>query len=147
MARRITKFNNQPVDQYKSKLEKTCAVLLEEEQIPFVYEKLKFTLVPGFTYEKPSYERIGKKKKFIPQRKKVAAITYTPDFVGDGWIIETKGQRTTAFNIKWKLFKKYLLDHGLDFTLYMPTNKGEIIQTIELIKNGNSQDNSITVKR
>lgn len=42
--------------------------------------------------------------------------------------------RTPDFNIKWKLYKKYLEEHHLDYLLLMPTNKKEILESIELIK-------------
>ena len=48
--------------------------------------------------------------------------------------METKGMRTPDFNIKWKLFKRYLMEQQLKYILFMPTSKKEIIQSIEIIK-------------
>lgn len=42
--------------------------------------------------------------------------------------------KTQDFIIRWKLFKKHLTANGLDYTLFMPTNKAQIIKSIELIK-------------
>lgn len=52
--------------------------------------------------------------------------------------------KTQDFIIRWKLFKKYLSDKKLDFTLFMPTNKAQIIESIKLIKeleNGETEKN------
>lgn len=88
-----------------------------------------------FEYDDVSYERIG--NKFKLQSKKIRAIKYTPDFVGSKWVMETKGKRTPDFQLKWKLFKWYLKEHDLKYLLMMPTNKKEIIASIEYIKNLN----------
>ena len=48
--------------------------------------------------------------------------------------METKGMKTQDFIIRWKLFKKYLTEHGLDYTLFMPTNKKQIEESIRIIK-------------
>lgn len=37
--------------------------------------------------------------------------------------------------IKWKLFKKYLKTNDLHYTLFMPTTKKEILESIQIIKN------------
>ena len=42
--------------------------------------------------------------------------------------------QTPEFKLKWKLFKHHLRSTNKEFDLYMPTNKKEIIQTINLIK-------------
>lgn len=83
-------------------------------------------------FQYPSYEKVG--KKFKEQSKKIRKNSYKPDFVGKGWIMETKGLRTPDFNIKWKLFKRYLLRHELEYILFMPSNRREIISSIEIIK-------------
>ena len=38
--------------------------------------------------------------------KKYLPIKYTPDFIGDNFIIETKGRANESFPMRWKLFKK-----------------------------------------
>ena len=126
--------NATPVGRYRSKLERYCAEQLELNKVPYEYENWKVILVPAFRYTGVSLERIG--KNFKQQREGQAAITYTPDFVGEGWIIECKGHFTPLARLKWKLFKKYLIeDDYIKFELYMPTNQREVRQVIEEVKN------------
>ncbi len=136
---KLNKYKNIATEQYKSKLEKTCADMLELNNIIFEYEPWEVVLIEPFTYELTSYERIGKVYK--EQRHKLRKTSYKPDFIGDGWIIETKGKRTPDFQLKWKLFKRYLIENEYDGTLFMPTNRKEIIHSINVIKeltHGNS---------
>ena len=62
-------------------------------------------------------------------------ITYTPDFIGDKFIIETKGRPNESFPIRWKLFKKLVTQQFPSHTLYKPQNQKECDETIELILN------------
>lgn len=126
------KYKNKPVGIYKSTLERTAATLLDQGELQFEYEPWTVILADSFLSEVISYERIGRNYK--QQRLKVQPISYTPDFVGSTWIMETKGKKTPDFVLKWKLFKKHLAEHGLRFILFMPTNKREIITSIEIIK-------------
>lgn len=82
------------------------------------------------------YEKIN--KTFKEQSKSVRAIKYNPDFIGHGWVMETKGMKTADFQLKWKLFKRYLLDHELDYLLLLPSNLREVRKSIELIKELNN---------
>jgi hypothetical protein len=127
------KYGNVPSGIYKSKLEQTCANLLVESEIDFEYEPWEVILIDSFTFEYPSYERIG--KEFKEQRAKLRKTSYKPDFIGDGWVIETKGKRTPDFQLKWKLFKRYLMENEQHLLLFMPTSKKEIVQSITVIKN------------
>ena len=83
---------------FKSKLELCCYQKLKELKIPFKYEEKTFELIPSFEFKNDSYELFKKKglRYFGPQRSHIRCITYTPDFVGDGWIIETKGNPNDA---------------------------------------------------
>lgn len=128
----MRKFNNKIVNKYRSKLEEHCAWALTEHGIAFEYEPIAFEIFPGFKYPNTSWEKVG--KKFTDQRT-VRKITYTPDFVGTNWIIETKGVRTESFNLKWKMFKQYLIEHDLHYDLYAPSNKKEIQLVINFILN------------
>jgi hypothetical protein len=138
------KFKNTPTSvgtkKYKSKLEATCHELLTEAGIPFEYEPITYNLLSSFKYEMPSYEKIKRKGKkvFTEQRPHIRAITYTPDFVGSNWIIETKGYETEKFKVQWKLFKKLLKDTNKKVYLFKPTNKTEIKESIQIIKNLNN---------
>lgn len=127
-----SKYKNVITDQYRSKLERVCAELLVSNDLKFEYEPWEVVLINPFEFPLVSYERIG--KEFKPQRSKIRKTSYKPDFVGKNWIIETKGMRTADFLIKWKLFKRHLVDIGYEGMLFMPTNKKEIIKVIETIK-------------
>ena len=121
---------------FKSKMELYCYQKLTELKIQFKYEEKTFELMPSFQFENDSYELFKKQgvRYFGPQRPHIRGISYTPDFVGNGWIIETKGNPNDVFPLKWKLFKKYLTDNKLNIDLYMPRNQGQIDDVIEIIK-------------
>lgn len=135
------KYNNTTSEfdgiKFKSRLEEACYKKLKESGLSFSYEPVTYNLIPSFEYEYPSYEKVQSKgkKTFKAGRPHVRGIKYTPDFVGDGWIIETKGFETAVSKIKWKMFKKLILDSGLHYTLFKPTNQAEIDKSIELIIN------------
>jgi len=121
---------------FKSKLELYCFKKLKELEIEFKYEEYTFELIPSFEFRNDSYElyKKGGARYFGPQRPHVRGMTYTPDFVGAGWIIETKGNPNDAFPIKWKLFKKYLMDNKLNINLYMPRNQKQVDEVINIVK-------------
>lgn len=104
--------------QFKSKLEAFCYRHLKENNIIAAYEGNTFTLIPAFEYN----------------GEKVRACTYTPDFVGETFVIEVKGFANDVFPIKNKMFKKHLLDSNIIFDLYLPKNQKEVLAVIQLIK-------------
>lgn len=105
--------------EFKSKLEGYCHSKLKENKIRAKYEGKTFTVL----------------KKFKYKGKTVRPITYTPDFVGKGFIIECKGWiANESFPLRWKLFKFYLRNNNLDYDLYMPSNRKEVDEVIEQIK-------------
>lgn len=132
------KYGNKPTGKFKSTLEKICDEELRKAGISHSYEKTRYVLQEGLSY--PSWEKVSRKGKkvFIPVEN-ASKITYTPDFSGIfkgvQWIIETKGKRTSTFNIKWKMFKKLLENNNQKVLLFMPSNKSEILRSIEIIKN------------
>ena len=65
--------------------------------------------------------------------KKILPIKYTPDFVGDKFIIECKGRANESFPMRWKLFKRLINISRPYVTLYKPQNQKECDQVIELI--------------
>ena len=67
--------------------------------------------------------------------KKVLPIKYTPDFIGDSFIIECKGRANESFPIRWKMFKKYVKANLKCVTLYKPQNQKECDEVINLILN------------
>lgn len=121
---------------FKSKLELYCYKKLKEANIEFTYEGIKFEIIPAFIFTNNSFEllRKGKEKVFKEQSNKIRPITYTPDFVGNNWVIETKGNPNETFPIKWKLFKYYLTITEQNYDLFVPRNQKQIDQTIEIIK-------------
>src|SRR4030042_244646 len=123
---------------FKSKLELYCYKKLTELKIKFKYEEITFELIPSFVFENDSYELYKKKgnRYFGPQRNNIRGINYTPDFVGNGWIIETKGNPNDVFPVKWKLFKKYLTDNNIHINLFMPRNQKQIDEIITVIHEG-----------
>ena len=124
---------------YKSGLEKNMAMLLDEANIKFQYEPVKFDVVPSFKFNVDSYEKQSNGKGDMVNRgqKNVLSVSYTPDFIGEGFIIETKGYANETFPLRWKLFKKMIVDQPERFpnlTLYKPQNISECKKVIELIK-------------
>jgi len=115
----------------RSKLEQTCADLLTAHGILYEYERQRVVLQTAFEVTYPCYEREG--KLFKKYTRKMLAVTYTPDFVGDGWVIETKGYERESSKIKWKMFKRYLEDKGINVTIFKPHTKGEILECIAII--------------
>lgn len=77
---------------YRSKLEAACARIFEEAHIPVEYEKTSFELIPKRKYLSTSYR----------------AVTYTPDFIGETFIIECKGFPNDRWPVIKKLFIQYL---------------------------------------
>ena len=132
---------------YRSRLEAFTSIELSKAKIKFHYEKEKFVLMDKFKYDGSSIEKRKKKGKLVYDEasQSVRSITYVPDFtnIKQGWIIEVKGLKSDVFNVKWKLFKQYLAKNKLNYDLYMPGSKKQILQTIKLIKekNGNTKKN------
>jgi len=79
---------------FKSGLEKYMYKALKDAGIPAEYEKHTFELLPSFTFLNDCIERQANSKGDFINRgnKKVLNLKYTPDFVGDSFIIETKGR-------------------------------------------------------
>jgi hypothetical protein len=120
---------------FRSKLELFTYKKLEDAGIKSLYEKKKYLLQEGFHYTAECHEP-HKTKGYIDSGYKVRDITYTPDFVDPNgkWIIEVKGFANDVFPLKWKMFKNHLMQLGNPPVLYLPKNQGQVLQTIELIK-------------
>lgn len=101
------------------------------------YEQESFELMEGFDFTSESYERQANGKGEFRNRNssKIRKITYTPDFTGKDYIIETKGRANESFPIRYKLFKKWLMENGDHRALYKPQTQKECDEVIELIKN------------
>lgn len=110
--------------QFKSKLEVFCYESLQKNKIPAEYEEHKFQILEPFTYND----------------KKIRGMYFTPDFVGDDFIIECKGFMNDAFPLRWKIFKYYLYKNNLRYTLYLPRNKKDVAAVVEeIVENRNKR--------
>ena len=120
---------------FASGLEKYMFIALMEAGIEFKYEGYTYELVPAFTFINNCVERQSNGKGDFINRgnKKVLNLKYTPDFVGEDFIIETKGRANDSFPLRWKLFKKWMHDNNDDRTLYKPQNQKECDETIRMI--------------
>ena len=68
--------------------------------------------IAGFHFENEVYERQANGKGDYKNRgcKRILPIKYTPDFIGDTFIIETKGRANESFPMRWKLFKRLIVE-------------------------------------
>ena len=101
------------------------------------YEGEQFLLIEGFNFPNASYERQSNGKGDFKNRNSSAIrkITYTPDFTGKDYIIETKGRANESFPIRWKLFKRLLVNNKDKRDIYKPQTKKECEDVIRLIQN------------
>ena len=120
---------------FASGLEKYMYIALQKNKIKAKYESETFTLVQGFSFKNDVYERQsnGKGNYINRGNKKVLPIKYTPDFIGENFIIETKGRANESFPIRWKIFKQLVANQFPNVTLYKPQNQKECDETIRLI--------------
>ena len=120
---------------FASGLEVYMYKALKKAKIKAKYEGKTFEIVSGFDFIHLCYERTANGKGDFKQRggKKILPIKYTPDFIGDDFIIECKGRANESFPIRWKLFKKHLVDSKLYPRIFKPQNQKECDETIRLI--------------
>ena len=121
--------------EFKSGLEAFMYLALKNANIQAEYEGQTYELVPSFKFKNNSYEKQGNGKGEFKNRgnKKILNLKYTPDFIGDGFIIECKGRANESFPIRWKLFKAYVSQNLPEITLYKPQNQKECEETVSLI--------------
>jgi hypothetical protein len=122
---------------FASGLEKYMYMALAKAKIKAKYEGETFVLLNGFHFENEVYERQANSKgEFINRgEKRILPIKYTPDFIGEDFIIETKGRPNESFPIRWKLFKKLVTEQFPSYTLFKPQNQKECDRVIEILKN------------
>ncbi len=120
---------------FASGLERYMYQALKRARIKAKYEGETYTLIDSFNFMTTSYERQSNGKGEFKDRgnKKILPIKYTPDFVGDKFIIECKGRANESFPMRWKLFKRLINIKQPYVTLYKPQNQKECDQVIELI--------------
>ena len=121
---------------FASGLEKYMYEALKKAKIEAKYEGKTFIVLEGFDFPNISIERCGNGKGDYKNRgeKKVLPIRYTPDFVGDGFIIECKGRANESFPLRWKLFKKVVSSEHPHVIIYKPQNQKECDDTIKSIQ-------------
>jgi hypothetical protein len=120
---------------FASGLEKYMYMTLKKNKIKADYEGKTFILLDSFDFPNESYERQANSKGEFKNRgsKRILPIKYTPDFIGEDFIIETKGRANESFPMRWKLFKKLMSEQYPDHTLYKPQNQKECDRVAELI--------------
>ena len=120
---------------FASGLEKYMYIALKQAKIKSKYEGETFVLLNGFHFDNEVYERQANGKGDYVNRgcKRILPIKYTPDFIGQDFIIETKGRANDSFPMRWKLFKQLVVRQFPGVTLYKPRNQKECDTTVELI--------------
>ena len=121
---------------FASGLEKYMYQALKNAKIKAQYEGKTFIVLEGFEFPNISIERCANGKgdyKNIGE-KKILPIKYTPDFIGDDFIIECKGRANESFPLRWKMFKKIVKRDHPYVIIYKPQNQKECDITIELIQ-------------
>jgi hypothetical protein len=115
--------NATAVDKYgihfRSKLECYTYEAFTNARIPVKYEPKHFTLLPGFEF----------------MGEKIRPITYLPDFIGKGFVVECKGLVGDAFPLRFKLFKYYLKRHHSKMKCYLVRNHKQVDEMIQELLN------------
>lgn len=68
------------------------------------------------------------------RNEKVRPITYKPDFIGDGWIVELKGFGNESWPLRLKLWKKYMEDFKLPHEYFVLKTQQDCLKFIAAIK-------------
>lgn len=103
---------------FRSKLEAYTYKKLKEANIDAEYEMHRYTLLPAFTFNDKNYR----------------AMTYLPDFVGNGFIIECKGFPNDSWPLREKLFNYYLSTHTPEIKFYIVRTQKEVDELIKELK-------------
>ena len=120
---------------FASGLERYMYMVLKKSKIKADYEGETFVLIDRFDFPNECYERQANSKGEFKNRgsKRILPIKYTPDFIGEDFIIETKGRANESFPMRWKLFKRLISEQYPAYTLYKPQNQKECDRVVELI--------------
>ena len=116
---------------FASQLEIFMYKALKAAKIEFGYETERFDTLEGFYSPNVSYERTANKDLIDRGQKKVRGVFYTPDFVSDLFIIETKGRMSETFPLRWKLFKRLLATNGDMRVIYRPQSQSDCKIVVE----------------
>lgn len=104
---------------------------LEEEGVAFEYEK-SFELLPSFSFSGLVLEKTKAKRNLHVKTNRFKNIIFTPDFIGDTWVMEVKGIRRPDFDLRWKMFKNLIKEKG--WLLLLPTTQLQVLVSINIIK-------------
>ena len=120
---------------FASGLEKYMYQALKDANIKAQYEGKTFIVSEGFEFPNIAIAWCANVKGDYKNRgeKKILAIKYTPDFIGEDFIIECKGRANESFPLRWKLFKKVVKRDYPHVIIYKPQNQKECDKTIEFI--------------
>lgn len=118
---------------FQSMLEAYMYKALKTANIDAVYEGEEFILVEGFNFNIDCYERTTTKPMENRGQNKILPIKYTPDFVGDGFIIECKGRANESFPLRYKLFKRWLVINRPNVVLFKPQNQKDCDEVIFIL--------------
>ncbi len=120
---------------FASGLEKYMYQALKDAKIKAVYEGATYEVFSGFEFPNVCVERCANGKGEFKNRgeKKILPIKYTPDFIGDDFIIECKGRANESFPLRWKMFKNHVSIAHPSVIIYKPQNQKECDTTIKLI--------------
>ncbi len=120
---------------FASGLEKYMYQALKDAKIKALYEGATYEVFSGFEFPNVCVERCANGKGEFKNRgqKKILPIKYTPDFIGDDFIIECKGRANESFPLRWKMFKKYVSIELPHVIIYKPQNQKQCDETIRLI--------------
>lgn len=124
---------------FDSTPEMSMYILLKRAGIKFKYigqERAKYKLLTETKYEGESFERPQRRSKQMKDTPKISETGYTPDFVGEDeqWFIEVKGRKVGDFNLRWKLFKRFLNERKHKPLLFMPVTGVDMQQVINILK-------------
>jgi len=118
---------------FQSILEAYMYKALKTANIESIYEGEEFILVESFSFNIDCYERTATKPMENRGHNKILPIKYTPDFVGDGFIIECKGRANESFPMRWKLFKKWIVVNRPNVVLFKPQNQKDCDEVISIL--------------
>ena len=124
---------------FASGLEAKMYTLLRDAGIEFVYEGTTYCIFEQEEYPAECFERATRRSKQMIDRRKVAPIRYTPDFIckNEDWIIECKGRANDRFPLVWKMFKSLMGKRKDAPILFKPATTADCQQVVnELIERG-----------
>lgn len=109
--------------EYRSKLERSVAKYLEDNNIPFEYEKHKLELIPTQRYNGQT----------------LRSVHYTPDFICGNFIIEAKGFPNDSWSLKKKVIIQNIIEGKLPYEFREVHSIRELKDVINEM-NGNKEE-------